>query len=529
MNKIRRRLRSIRYYLFGSFGAGQIVLRVVVDAASLGISLTLGLAVWAIFRDPKGIRGTFASPYEVQLPNFVVIYILSLMGVGLYRSIPSYAWKRKAIGILKGTLLGLLIYTSWMRFVFNEPVAGRGGSLLGSYFAFGILSALRFLSASIQSRFSILKADGTARRRINKVLVVGGAGYIGSVLVRALLKKGYKVRVLDILAYGQSSIQDLLDTQQIELIEGDLRRVDSAVAALRGVDCVIHLGAIVGDPASALDANATLQINWNATRMLVDAAAALGVWRFLFTSSCSVYGYSDAVVDENSIPNPVSLYAASKLDAENAALKCPGDTCVTILRLATVFGHSHRPRFDLVVNLLTAKAVNDGQINIFGGEQWRPFAHVRDVVSAMIRCMEAPEHLVSRQIFNVGANSLNVRLADLGEIIGKTIPGTQVKMVSDNRDTRSYRVSFDKIRDRLGFECEVGLEEGIAEMAKALKSGEIGDYRDPKYSNIDMLSSSVESILNLAQPEPSASIRFIKTATAAASRTRGQAVAGQSR
>ncbi len=518
---IRRKLRGLRYYFFGSFQTSQILWRVIIDATSLGISLTIGLAIWAILKDPLGIAGTFREGYAIQLVNFVPIYVLALLSVGIYRSIPSYAWKRKVYGILKGIVLGLLIYTSWMRFAFNVPVAGRAGSIIGSFFAFAILSFLRYISAYVQTKFSILKVDGTARRRINTVLVAGGAGYIGSVLVRALLRKGYKVRVLDMLAYGRSSIQELLDTKQIEFIEGDLRRVDSAVAALRGVDCVIHLGAIVGDPASDLDARATIQINWNATRMLADAAAALGVWRFIFASSCSVYGYSDAVVDEESIPQPVSLYAASKLDAEDAALNCPGDTCVTVLRLATVFGYSYRPRFDLVVNLLTAKAVTDGEITIFGGQQWRPLVHISDVVRAIILCMESPEHLVSRQIFNLGENSLNVQLADLGETIRKVIPGTQVLIQQDSRDVRSYRVCFDKIRDRLGFRAEAPLEEGIAEMARALKSGEIRDYRDPQYSNIDMLSSSFESLLNLIQPEPSATIKFIKTTSTSRRQTAG--------
>lgn len=514
MSTIHRKLTSLRFYFFGSFQGSQITWRIVIDAASLAISLTIGLGIWAILRDPRGIAGTFKDFYGIQLANFVPIYILALITVGIYRSIPSYAWKRKAYGILKGVILGLLIYTSWMRFAFNQPVAGRAGSIIGSFFVFAILSFLRYLSACVQARFSIRKVNGTARRRINTVLVAGGAGYIGSVLIRNLLQKGYKVRVLDMLAYGRSPLQELLDSKQIELIEGDLRRVDSAVAALRGVDCVVHLGAIVGDPASDLDATATIQINWNATRMLVGAAAALGVWRFIFASSCSVYGYSDAVVDEESIPDPVSLYAASKLDAEDAALNCPGDTCVTVLRLATVFGYSYRPRFDLVVNLLTAKAVADGEIAIFGGQQWRPFIHINDVVRAIRLSMESPEHLVSRQVFNVGENSLNVQLAELGEIIGKTVPGTQVNIRPESCDVRSYRVCFDRIRDRLGFRGRVSLEEGIAEMARALRSGEVGDYRDPKYSNIDMLSSSYESVLNLPQPEPSAAIRFIKTADA---------------
>lgn len=515
VTKLRRKLRSPRYYFFGSFRASQILWRVLIDSACLALSLTIGLAIWAVFKEPKGIAGTFSGYYGIQMANFVPIYIIALLSVGIYRSIPSYAWKRKAYGILKGTVLGLLIYTSWTRFVFNAPVAGRAGSIIGSFFAFGILSALRFVSACVQTKFSIIKVDGTARRRINTVLVAGGAGYIGSVLVRALLRKRYKVRILDMLAYGRSSIQELLDAKQVELIEGDLRRVDSAVAALRGVDCVVHLGAIVGDPASDLDSEATIQINWNATRMLADAAAALGVWRFIFASSCSVYGYSETVVDEDSIPQPVSLYAASKLDAEDAALNCPGDTCVTVLRLATAFGYSYRPRFDLVVNLLTAKAVADGEIAIFGGQQWRPFVHINDVIRAIILCMESPEYLISRQVFNVGENSLNVRLAELGETIGKVIPGTKVNIQPESRDNRSYRVSFDKIRDRLGFQCQFTLEQGIAEMARALKNGEVRDYRDPKYSNIDMLSSSLETILNLPQPEPSATIRFISTAQTA--------------
>lgn len=519
MSRIRRKLRTLRHYLFGSFRGSQIVWRVAVDATALAVSLTAGLAVWAIFRHTRGIAGTFDTPYGLQLLNFVVIYTVALLAVGIYRSVPSYAWKWKSYTILKGILLGLLVYTTWSRFAFDDPVAGRGGSILASAFAFGQLSLFRFISALLHSRFFIYKVNGTARRRINKILVVGGAGYIGSVLTRALLKQGYKVRVLDMLAYGRDSVQGLLDSHQIELVEGDLRRVDSAVGALRGVDCVFHLGAIVGDPASALDADATLQINWNATRMLADAAAALGVWRFIFASSCSVYGYSESLVDENSIPNPVSLYAASKLDAENAALQCPGDMCVTVLRLATAFGLSDRPRFDLVVNLLTAKAVTEGEITIFGGQQWRPFVHVNDVVRAMILCMEGPEHLVSRQVFNVGANSLDVQLEELGETIGRVIPGARVKIERDSHDTRSYRVSFDKIRDRLGFQCGVSLEEGIAEMANALRKGRIKDYRNPRFSNIDMLASSYESLLTLVQPEPSASVQFIKAAQGLARRT----------
>jgi len=512
VSTIRRKLTGLRFYLFGSFRRNQIAWRVVIDATSLGISLTVGLAIWDILKDPRGIAATFSAPYLTQLINFVAVYIVALVSVGIYRSIPSYAWRRKTYSILKGIVLGLLLYTSWMRFAFNEPIAGRAGSIIGSFFAVAILSSLRFLSAYFQTKFSIIKVNGTARHRINTVLVAGGAGYIGSVLTRALLKRGYKVRVLDLLAYGRSSIEELLDSKQIELVEGDLRRVDSAVAALRGVDCVVHLGAIVGDPASNLDADATIQINWNATRMLADAAAALGVWRFIFASSCSVYGFSEAVVDEDSIPEPVSLYGASKLDAEDAALNCPGEHCLTVLRLATVFGHSYRPRFDLVVNLLTAKAVTDGQITIFGGQQWRPFVHVRDVVRAVILSMESPEHLVSRQIFNVGANSLNLRLSDLGEIIAQVVPGTKLNILPEGRDIRSYRVSFDKIRDRLGFQCQVNIADGIAEMAHALRTGQVGDYRDPRYSNIDMLSASYESILNLPQPEPSATIRFIKSA-----------------
>jgi len=321
-------------------------------------------------------------------------------------------------------------------------------------------------------------------RETGPVLVIGGAGYIGCWLVRRLLENGKRVRILDNAVYGLQPIQDLLNHPNLEYLEGDCRNIQDVVRAMHRVSSVVHLAAIVGDPACELDHKTTVEINYAATRMLVEIAKGNGVERFVFASSCSVYGATEAIMDEESPLEPVSLYGETKVASEQALLEAASDTFhPVIMRFATVFGLSGRPRFDLVVNLLTAKARQDGVITIFNGEQWRPFVHVKDLAEAIILLLDAPVAAVSSEIFNVGDNRLNHTLSDIARIIQRVIPGTRVEYV-ENQDRRNYRVNFDKIEKRLGFRCRHEVEAGVREIKAAFDSNEIVNYKNTRFSNL---------------------------------------------
>ena len=300
----------------------------------------------------------------------------------------------------------------------------------------------------VRPRNQITAADDKGR-----VLVIGGAGYIGSLLVEHLLESGYRVRVLDSLLYGDEPLLPVKDRPGFELMVGDCRNTQGVVKAMHGVQSVIALAAIVGDPACDENRDAALETNYAATRMLIEIAKGHGVRRLLFASSCSVYGATDVEVDESATVRPISLYGETKVDSEKILLKASSETFhPTILRFATVFGLSHRPRFDLVVNLLTAKAGTDGAITVFNGQQWRPFIHVRDLVKATVGVLEAPVGLVSGEIFNVGDKRLNHTLSQVAEIIAEVFPNVRVERI-DNSDRRNYRVNFQKLLDRTGFQA----------------------------------------------------------------------------
>src|SRR6185437_1883708 len=238
----------------------------------------------------------------------------------------------------------------------------------------------------------------------------------------------------------------------------------------------IDLAAIVGDPACEQDRKAALEINYAATRMLIEIAKGNEVNRLIFASSCSVYGAADHELDETSPVQPISLYAQTKVDSEQVLLRASSSTFhPTVVRLATVFGHSYRPRFDLVVNLLTAKAKQDGVITIYNREQWRPFIHVNDVARAFLAILEAPTPVISGEIFNVGDSDLNHTLGDIAERVRHVFPEARI-VYEENTDRRNYRVSFDKFRNYTGFRCTVSVAEGIQELKEALNAGVVQNY-----------------------------------------------------
>jgi nucleoside-diphosphate-sugar epimerase len=324
---------------------------------------------------------------------------------------------------------------------------------------------------------------------IRNVLVVGGAGFVGSVLIPKLLDRGYHVKVMDSLVYGDEGIRHLKGRPRFELVDGDLRSLESIVRCSRDADAVVHLGALVGDPACALDENLTLEINLKATRNLAEVARGIGVRRFIFASTCSVYGATDDLLDETSALGPVSLYARSKMESEQLTLALDNHEFSTVaLRFGTFYGLSPRPRFDLIVNMLVAKAIHDKHITIFGGEQWRPFLHVDDGAEAIVKCLQAPVEAVKGHIFNVGFDDQNYTLRQIAEQIAEAIPGVSITFQEKAEVEASYRVSFAKIREVLDFVPRNSLAEGIEQIAAAIRDGDVDHYLDAKYSNIKSLT-----------------------------------------
>jgi nucleoside-diphosphate-sugar epimerase len=331
-------------------------------------------------------------------------------------------------------------------------------------------------------------AHGSSEQ-IKRVLIIGGSGYLGSHTVRLFLEKGYDVRVLDNLLYAKQGLSDIANTKNLEFIEGDIRNIDTLVNAIQGVDAVIHLAAIVGDPACGINADFTLDVNYTATRTIAQLCVHHFVKRFIFASTCSVYGYSEDLITEESGVNPLSLYAKSKLESENGILELEdGSFSPTILRLATLYGLSPRMRFDLVINLLTMKAITDKKIIIDGGgKQWRPYVHAYDAARAFLAALEAPEDKIKGAIFNVGSKEQCCQVIQLGDMIKRRIPEVKITMKEDAADKRSYNVSCDKIRKVLGFKPTRSIDDGIVEIKDALESNRISDLDSKEYNNYRFL------------------------------------------
>ncbi|MGI8422702.1 MAG: NAD-dependent epimerase/dehydratase family protein [Chloroflexota bacterium] len=317
-----------------------------------------------------------------------------------------------------------------------------------------------------------------------RVLVVGGAGYLGTHIVDLLLEGGYEVRVFDSLLHGAEGVAGFAAEPGFELQVGKLTDLHAVHGALKGVDYVIHLAAIVGDPASQVDPDSTVVVNLLATASLAHAAINGGVKRFLFASTCSVYGFGEEEFSEQSALNPISLYARTKIESERILLSLASEAFhPIILRKATIFGLSYRMRFDLVVNLLSALAVRKGRIPIMGGEQWRPVLHVRDAARAYLACLRAPLENVSGHVFNVGDSRLNFTVDDIGRVVADAVPTADIQRQAEVKDGRSYRVSFRKIHETLGYAATIDLEDGVREMVKALQGGQYADFQDTRFNN----------------------------------------------
>lgn len=327
------------------------------------------------------------------------------------------------------------------------------------------------------------------------VLVTGGAGYMGSALLPQLLESGYHVRVLDVLLWGRAPIAPYLHHPRLELVQADFRDVEPVVRALRDAQAVVHLGGVVGDQSCDLDEARTLEINVIGTRLLAEAARGMGVPRFIFASTGAVYGNCDCSMNEDAPLNPVSLYARSKIAAERILLEMETEAFApSILRFGTVFGFSGRSRFDLVINLLTAKALLDRQITVYGGNQWRSFVHVEDAARAVLAVLAAPLDAVNGQVFNVGGDEQTFTIREIGEMIHQYVPQAEL-IVSDAIDPSDYRIDAEKIRRMLGFTPRLTVEDGICQVMDAVRSGKVRDYRAEAYSNVRFMAGSGREML----------------------------------
>ena len=321
----------------------------------------------------------------------------------------------------------------------------------------------------------------TKESKNKTILITGGAGYLGSILSRKLLEKGYQVRVMDAMWYGNESIADCMKNKNFELINDDIRNLITTVKAMKDVDSVIHLASIVGMPASNIDPRTSEEVNYLATKNIAELCQLHGIETYVFASTCSVYGSQpDKFITEKSPVAPLDYYAKQKFLSERAIGWL--NRAPTILRFGTLFGISPRMRFDLVINLFIAQALTEGKVTVFGGSQYRPFLHVDDAAESLVFALE--NNLTGT--YNVLSENLTIMQA--AERISK-ITGCAIEVSEENEDLRNYKVSSKKI-NQMGFSSKKKIEDAIEEIKNALNSGKITKYDDIKYNNYKFLFSS---------------------------------------
>src|SRR3989344_3398133 len=331
-----------------------------------------------------------------------------------------------------------------------------------------------------------------------KVVITGGAGYLGSVLVPMLLEKNYKVHIIDTFYFGKTPIENQLSNPNLKVTEMDVAHHENIPDLFNEVDAVIHLSGMSNDPSGDLDPNLTIQTNFLATMSLARRAKTEGVKKFIFISSCSVYGASGSIfLDEQSEVGPVTLYALSELQCENALFPLADSKfSVTSLRFATLFGYSPRMRFDLAVNVMAKRALQGKNILLNGdGTQYRPFLHVKDASRSIITVMEEDSNITNKQVFNVGNSELNFMIKDLVPLIASHFKDSKIEKVEQNKDSRSYKVSFKKFEKICNFKCLYNIEYGLNEIEQAHRSGILNNMDDANYYNLEVMKKVIKEPL----------------------------------
>ncbi len=324
-----------------------------------------------------------------------------------------------------------------------------------------------------------------------RVLVIGGAGYIGNTLTRRLLGEGHRVRVLDLLLFDHgTALSGLWENPDFEFVRGDLRDRETLRGALEGVTDVVLLAAIVGDPATKNYPELGRSVNVDGAIGVFDACAEAGVERFVFTSTCSNYGLreSDDLATEESELSPVSLYAEHKVEFERYALGRVEEVpfCPTILRIATAYGMSQRMRFDLTVSEFARTLAIGEELLVYDADTWRPYCHVADISKAIMTVLDAPPEKVRGEVFNVGNSDENYTKRMLADAALAALNGDGVVDYQEGgKDPRNYRVSFQKITDALGFEAEHRVPSSVENLVAAIKAGVFGDVEERPYYYAD--------------------------------------------
>jgi len=326
---------------------------------------------------------------------------------------------------------------------------------------------------------------------MKKVLVTGGAGYIGSVIVPMLLNNGYHVRVIDNLFYGGVSLLPFFDNKRFDFVKRDIRSCEAIASSVENMDAVVHLAAVVGDPASKRFPEATKEINYKASLSLIKHCLKQNVKRLIFISTCSNYGAiaDDSQGADEEVPlKPLSLYAETKVSVEKYLFQELGKNSPlawTILRFATAHGLSPRMRFDLTVNEFTYILARGETLELYGEQFWRPYCHVRDFGKCIMTLLGSPKDKVHAEVFNVGKDSENYQKKQIVEKIREYLPDSSIVTVPQIEDPRNYKVSFRKIRNTLGFVPDYEISDTIKSIISAWENGLIGNNGGIINSNVD--------------------------------------------
>ena len=342
---------------------------------------------------------------------------------------------------------------------------------------FVLLLLPRVLLNMKEFKINFIKDYHTSRQGI---LVIGGLGYIGSGVVMDLLKRGDKVSVLDCCMYGEDVLKKFNQFPNFNFIKGYASDIIILGKLLKENSKVVHLAGLVGDPACSFSEKDTRYFNIKTTNIIKDLCFEYEIQRLIFASSCSVYGKTNELCYENSSTNPVSLYAKTKLDSEKELMQSKIDT--KILRFSTIFGPAERLRFDLVVNLFIAQAYYDKKITVFGGDQERPFLHVKDASNSIMNFLNYKIDN-TQDIYNVGCDELNGTINQIAQLIEKNIPDSSISLSSENVDARNYAVSFKKYKNLFPNEKFLTVLDSIKQFNELFEKNEI-KFRDKVYSNL---------------------------------------------
>ena len=327
------------------------------------------------------------------------------------------------------------------------------------------------------------------------ILVTGGAGYVGSKLVPKLIETGYRVKVYDTFWFGKNIFKSLNGNSFLELIEADIRDINKLKSSLTGCTDVIHLACISNDPSYDLNPKLGEEVNFSSFEPLVESARKSGVQRFIYASSSSVYGVKEEEnVTEKLSLNPLTDYSKYKAICEPILLEKASNSFVTtVVRPATLCGYAPRQRLDLSVNILTNHAVNERLIRVFGGDQYRPNLHIDDMCDAYLYLLDQPVNLINGEIFNIGAENMTIK--EISELVAVEIGQPLEIRVESTPDNRSYRVSSDHIKEKIGFVPKLGVREAVRDLKNAFDLGLLrNSLTDSKYFNLKRMNDILSSL-----------------------------------